>query len=64
VAAVSATPVYAYLKMASFKFFLEVYSSDALVRMEYRDYYATLEGPQEDVAGNVHLDAKKGADLI
>ncbi len=39
VATVSATPVYAYLKMASFKFFLEVYMAFDLVREEYRDYY-------------------------
>ena len=40
IATLSATPVYAYLKMASFKFFLEVYGRYALVREEYRDYYA------------------------
>jgi hypothetical protein len=39
VAALSATPVYAYLKMASFKFFLEAYHSYDLVRQEYRRYY-------------------------
>jgi hypothetical protein len=39
VATVSATPVYSYLKMASFKFFLEAYSSYALVRQEYERYY-------------------------
>ncbi len=40
VAALSATPVYAYLKMASFKFFLEAYRGYGLVRQEYRSYYA------------------------
>jgi hypothetical protein len=39
IATVSATPVYSYLKMASFKFFLEVYGEYALVRTEYSDYY-------------------------
>lgn len=39
VAALSATPVYAYLKMASFKFFLEVYRPYDLVRQEYHRYY-------------------------
>lgn len=42
VAALSATPVYAYLKMASFKFFLEAYHPYGLVRQEYRDYYDVL----------------------
>jgi hypothetical protein len=40
IAAVSATPVYSYLKMASFKFFLEAYRRYDLVRAEYADYYA------------------------
>jgi hypothetical protein len=39
VAAMSATPVYAYLKMASFKFFLEAYRPYELVRHEYDAYY-------------------------
>ena len=39
IAAVSATPVYAYLKMASFKFFLFTYSRFQLVREEYQEYY-------------------------
>jgi len=34
-----ATPVYSYLKMASFKFFLEVYRAFPLVYQEYREYY-------------------------
>jgi hypothetical protein len=38
-AAVSATPVYAYLKMASFKFFLFTYGRFPLVREEYREYF-------------------------
>ena len=43
VAALSATPVYAYLKMASFKFFLEAYKGYGPVRLEYSDYYDELE---------------------
>jgi hypothetical protein len=43
VAALSATPVYAYLKMASFKFFLEAYNSYGLVRQEYHRYYGALK---------------------
>jgi hypothetical protein len=39
IAAVSATPVYAYLKMASFKFFLFTYNRFQLVREEYQEYY-------------------------
>ena len=39
IAAISATPVYAYLKMASFKFFLFTYSRSQLVRDEYQEYY-------------------------
>ncbi len=39
IATFSATPVYSYLKMASFKFFLEVYGQYALVRTEYSHYY-------------------------
>ncbi len=42
VATLSATPVYSYLKMASFKFFLEAYSPYDLVREEYRRYYDML----------------------
>ena len=38
-----ATPVYSYLKMASFKFFLEVYKPYPLVRQEYADYYRNLD---------------------
>jgi hypothetical protein len=41
VAALSATPVYAYLKMASFKFFLEAYRGYELVRREYNGYYSS-----------------------
>ena len=40
-ASLLATPVYSYLKMASFKFFLEVYQDYDLVREEYRMYYKT-----------------------
>jgi hypothetical protein len=42
VATVSATPVYSYLKMASFKFFLEAYRRHEIVRAEYADYFASL----------------------
>ncbi len=34
-----ATPVYSYLKMISFKFFLEIYGAFPLVNQEYREYY-------------------------
>jgi hypothetical protein len=34
-----ATPVYSYLKMISFKFFLEIYRTFPLVKQEYREYY-------------------------
>lgn len=40
-AALSATPVYSYVKMASFKFFLEVYRNYDLVYEEYKNYYQT-----------------------
>ena len=39
VASLSATPVYAFLKMATFKFFLEVYKPFPIVTSEYRSYY-------------------------
>jgi hypothetical protein len=42
IATVSATPVYSYLKMASFKFFLEAYRRHEIVRDEYADYFASL----------------------
>ncbi|MEJ2639003.1 MAG: hypothetical protein P8010_05455 [Desulfosarcinaceae bacterium] len=38
-----ATPVYSYLKMASFKFFLEIYRIYPLVRGEYASYYDGLD---------------------
>jgi hypothetical protein len=41
-----ATPVYSYLKMASFKFFLEIYRPYPLVRQEYASYYAGLDAQQ------------------
>lgn len=41
-AALLATPVYSYLKMASFKFFLVVYEPFDLVRREYESYYRQL----------------------
>ncbi len=43
VASMSATPVYAYLKMASFKFFLEAYRGYHLVRQEYETYYTRTD---------------------
>ena len=39
IATISATPVYAYLKMASFKFFLFTYGRFPLIREEYRVYF-------------------------
>ena len=44
IASLSATPVYSYLKMASFKFFLEVYGAYPLVHQEYGDYYLGRTG--------------------
>lgn len=44
-ASLVATPVYSYLKMASFKFFLQVYGRFDLVQQEYAGYYTT-EGNQ------------------
>jgi hypothetical protein len=41
-AGVVATPVYSYLKMASFKFFLYAYGDIPEVQMEYEDYYCSL----------------------
>ena len=38
-----ATPVYSYLKMVTFKFFLAVYKDTALVRQEYAAYYDSAE---------------------
>lgn len=45
VAALSATPVYAFLKMASFKFFLSAYDGYDLVQQEYRQYYQDVSPP-------------------
>jgi hypothetical protein len=50
IAAVSATPVYAYLKMASFKFFLFTYGRFPLVREEYRAYF---EDSRQQATGNL-----------
>ena len=47
-AALLATPVYSYLKMASFKFFLVTYRPFELVRNEYRDFYQANTGPGEE----------------
>ncbi len=41
-----ATPVYSYLKMATFKFFLSIYGDTHLVREEYAAYYCAAEGGQ------------------
>jgi len=41
--ALSATPVYGFLKMASFKFFLWAYRHEKLVQGEYAHYYADPE---------------------
>ena len=41
-ATLSAIPVYSYLKMASFKFFLQAYSPFDPVRHVYRRYYRRL----------------------
>lgn len=38
-AGLSAAPVYSYLKMASFKMFLEIYAPFPLVQEEYQKYY-------------------------
>ncbi|MBF0352068.1 MAG: hypothetical protein HQM11_13635 [SAR324 cluster bacterium] len=38
-ASLSATPIYSWLKMASFKFFLEIYRSFPHVYEEYQQYY-------------------------
>jgi len=38
-----ATPVYSYLKMISFKFFLEIYGAFSLVNQEYDDYYSRYQ---------------------
>ena len=41
-AALLATPVYSYLKMASFKFFLILYEKYPLVQQEYESYYQQI----------------------
>ncbi len=45
VSALLATPVYSFLKMASFKFFLEVYQDYPHVVAEYEDYYQFGRNP-------------------
>ncbi len=40
-AGLSATPVYSYVKMVSFKFFIEIYRNDSLVYEEYKTYLTT-----------------------
>jgi hypothetical protein len=42
-AALLATPVYSYLKMASFKFFLILYQKFPLVTQEYQRYYHQIQ---------------------
>jgi len=49
-AAALATPVYSYIKMASFKFFLVVYERFELVRQEYQMYYRMLTDMEESLA--------------
>jgi hypothetical protein len=44
-AALLATPVYSYLKMASFKFFLVLYERFPLVKQEFESYYKKLNDP-------------------
>mgnify|MGYP003564616207 CR=1 FL=1 len=41
-AALLATPIYSYLKMASFKFFLVLYERFPLVKQEFESYYRKL----------------------
>jgi hypothetical protein len=47
VAAASSAPVYSYVKMASFKFFLEVYRPYPEVRAEYAQYYKRVAAVEE-----------------
>ena len=42
ISGLSATPVYAYLKMASFKFFLITYEPYPLVKEEYASYFSSI----------------------
>ncbi len=41
IASLFAAPAYSYVKMATFKFFLEMYKPYPIVYEEYRDYYLT-----------------------
>lgn len=43
IAALVACPVYSYLKMLSFKFFLEMYKDADLVRCEYAEYFTSMK---------------------
>ena len=43
-ACASITPSYSYLKMASFKFFLFIYSPYPLIQQEFKDYLAAMGG--------------------
>jgi hypothetical protein len=43
IAALFAAPAYSYVKMATFKFFLEMYKPYPLVYEEFRDYYVTYD---------------------
>jgi hypothetical protein len=43
-ACASITPSYSYLKMASFKFFLYIYSPYPLIQREFKDYLASMAG--------------------
>jgi hypothetical protein len=42
-----ATPLYSFLKMASFKFFLQLFRPFPLVRAEYQDYYTEIDATIE-----------------
>ena len=41
-ASLSAAPAYSYVKMATFKFFLEVYRPYPEIRREYPEYFEAL----------------------
>ena len=43
-ACASITPSYSYLKMASFKFFLFIYSPYPLIQLEFKDYLSSMTG--------------------
>ena len=45
ISTISALPVYSYVKMATFKFFLEVYLVYPEIKNEYLDYFSKKNGP-------------------